>query len=342
VLLRGSEESVERKTAIIGAVTLVCIVLVGYLAASGLVGGRPQDRIDVTIGTPFVGEGVTDGTAIFMHGVEVGKVRNVTSVRGSGFELLAELQKTPVAGLTDTMKIDFRPANYFGVTAINVVASAGGEPLRDGMRVNVVPQGNSTLQALLSRLGEVSAAALTPQLISVIDRTVRYTDALNPLVETLLLALDAVADVQTEPTSRLLANTTGIAVAFPSWVDAVGDAGDNIAFSGGFGKLSEQFWRDVPYAALKMASTDLFGTIGRLESNYIDDLLPAVDSVKLLSDTVPALVRPVEFSHTLTELRNRLERMFAGSPEQRALQVRIVLDSIPGVAAPLGVMGAPQ
>lgn len=342
MLLRGTEESVERKTAIVGAVMLVGVVLAGYLAASGLVGSRPQDRMSVTIGTPFIGEGVTDGTAIVMHGVEVGKVRNVTSVRGSGFELLAELQKTPVAGLTDTMRIDFRPGNYFGVTAINVVASAGGEPLRDGMRVNTVPQSNSTLQALLSRLGEVSAAALTPQLISVIDRAVRYTDALNPLVETMLVALDAVADVQTEPTSRLLANATGIAVAFPSWVDSIVDVGDKFAFSGGYGRLSEEAWRNVWFRTLEMATTELFGTVGRLEANYIDDLLPAVDSVKMLSDAVPTLVRPLEFSRTLTELRNRFERMFVGSPEQRALQVRIVLDSIPGVAAPLGVMGARQ
>jgi hypothetical protein len=41
----------------------------------------------------------------------------------------------------------------------------------------------------------------------------------------------------------------------------------------------------------------------------------------------------------LVELRSRFEKLYAGTPEQRALQVRIVLDSLPGVAAPLGVLG---
>jgi len=121
----------------------------------------------------------------------------------------------------------FPPINYFGVTGINVTAHPGGQVLHDGMQIHSPPPENFTLQALLSRLGEVSAGALTPQLISVIDRSVRYTDALNPLVETMVIALSAVADVQNVPTARLLTNATGISVAFPSFVDAFGDFGDH-------------------------------------------------------------------------------------------------------------------
>lgn len=44
-------------------------------------------------------------------------------------------------------------------------------------------------------------------------------------------------------------------------------------------------------------------------------------------------------SEMLVELRTRLEKMYAGTPEQRALQVRILLDSMPGVAAPLAAAG---
>jgi hypothetical protein len=239
------------------------------------------------------------------------------------------------------MTIDFRPINYFGVTGINIIAGPGGQAIRDGTHIQTVPLGNFALQALLSRLGEVSAGALTPRLISVIDRAVRYTDALNPLVETMLIALDAVADTQTVPTAQLLANATGVSVAFPSFVDAVGHAGNRF-LDGGFGKLSEADFHGHQYRFSELGSTDLFGSFGRLETKYVDDLLPAVDAVKLLTDPVPALLRPDEFGQTLVELRTRFEKMFAGTPEQRALQVRIVLDSLPGVAGPLGVMGGPQ
>jgi len=41
----------------------------------------------------------------------------------------------------------------------------------------------------------------------------------------------------------------------------------------------------------------------------------------------------------VAELRTRFEKMYQGTPEQRALQVRIVLDSLPGVAAPIAAVG---
>jgi hypothetical protein len=64
-----------------------------------------------------------------------------------------------------------------------------------------------------------------------------------------------------------------------------------------------------------------------------------IDSVRALTDVVPPLMRPQGMSEMLVELRSRLEKMYGGTPEQRALQVRIVLDSLPGVAAPLGAVG---
>jgi len=54
---------------------------------------------------------------------------------------------------------------------------------------------------------------------------------------------------------------------------------------------------------------------------------------------VPALLTPVGINDTLVELRSRFENLYAGSPEQRAMQVEIVLDQIPGVQAPVNAFG---
>jgi hypothetical protein len=75
--------------------------------------------------------------------------------------------------------------------------------------------------------------------------------------------------------------------------------------------------------------------------SHVGDLLPLVDSIKALTDVVPPLIRPEAIGNMLVELRSRFEKMYAGSPEERALKVRIVLDSLPGVAAPLSAMGGP-
>jgi hypothetical protein len=91
-----------------------------------------------------------------------------------------------------------------------------------------------------------------------------------------------------------------------------------------------------------VGSVGVFADVGKLESKHVGDLLPVTDTVKALTDVVPPLIRPAGFAHLLAELRSRFEKMYAGTPEQRALRVRIVLDSLPGVAAPLGAMGDHQ
>ncbi|BBY83419.1 Mammalian cell entry related domain protein [Mycolicibacterium pulveris] len=340
MLVRGTDDEQARRLTITGVVVTACLVAAVLLVAMNPFAARPSDRIFVAIDVPYIGEGVRDGTAVVMHGVEIGRVVDVVSRSGRGVRLDTELMKASASGLTDTMSIDYRPVNYFGVTGINVVANAGGESLRDGMLISTTPRANATLQALLSRLGSVAAGAVTPKLVSVIDRAVRYTDALNPLVETMLIALDSVARVQTVSTARLLANATGVSVGFTPWVDSVGSAGDDFVRGGNFGALSDEDWENVTFATLDFGSTEIFGIAGRILTKYVDDLLPAIDSVKLLMDPVPALFRPAEFGQTLVDLRTRFEKMFGGTPEQRALNVRIVLDKIPGVAAPLGLMGA--
>lgn len=340
MLLRGTEESQQRTLMIVGAVVVLCGMVAGLVIVSNPFGGRSSDQISVALETSYVGQGVREGTALVMHGVQVGVVKGKSTLPDGGVRLLIDLQRVPVAGLTDTMKIDFRPINYFGVTGINIVAGQGGHQLRDGMRVITVPKANSTLQVLLERLGQVSAAALTPKLIAVIDRAVRYTDGLNPLVETLLIATHAVADVQTVSTASLLANATGFSVALPSFIDAV--IGAIYAIIDKPRTFSKEEWKNGPQEYMHFGATEVFGGAGRILSNYADELLPAVDGVKALMDPVPVLFRPHDFANTLVQLRSRYETLFAGNGEQRALQVKIVLDSLPGVAAPLSAMGGPQ
>lgn len=340
MLLRGSEEFQQRTLTAVGALAVLCGIVAGWIVVSNPFGGRRADHISIVIDTPYVGQGVRAGTALVMHGVQVGVVKVKSTLPDGGVRLVSDLQKRPVVGLTDTMKIDFRPINYFGVTGINLVAGQGGQVLHDGMHVSTMPQANSTLQALLNRLGQVSTAALTPKLISVIDRAVRYTDGLNPLVETLLIVMRAVTDVQNVSTARLLANTTGFGVAFPPFIEGVVDAISHIIDKPR--RYPAQTWKEGPQEYMKFGSTEFFGGVGRISVNYIDDLLPSIDCLKPLVDAVPALFRPDDFANTLVQMRTRYEKLFGGNGEQRALQVRIVLDSLPGVAAPLGAMGGPQ
>jgi hypothetical protein len=374
-LLNASAESEARTLTKVGAIVVVSIVIatVLYFVVNPF-GRRSRDVISVAIDTPYVGQGVAVGTPLIMHGMTIGEVVSVSSIPGGGVRLKTVLQPGPTRGLTDAIGIDYRPSNYFGVTGINVIPAQSGRPLHSGMQISITPKGNFSLQALLYRLGELSNGVFNQRLVSVIERATRYVDGLNPLLETVLIVGTSVAKVQTVSTAQLLRNTAGVSVAFPGFVDAMTSTGNDFLHTYFVDFDSEKFkkmWKYYPLFDAKVkqqyednarlaretiatdeyydrhlrpiyetAQTDLFSRVGNLESSHINDLLPVVESVRALVDAVPKIVSPENFAYTFTELRKRFERMYAGSGDQRALQVRIVLDRLPGVAAPLGlVMG---
>jgi ABC-type transporter Mla subunit MlaD len=349
------------------------LVLIGVIAVALVqwnpFGGRSDDHMSVAIDTPFVGQGIEPGTAVVMHGVTVGQVSNVASLPGGGVRLVADLQKKPVAGLTDTMNIDFRPINYFGVPGVNFIPGPGGQALEDGSQLTLAPKGNFTLSEMLSRLGGVSAGALTPKLITVVDRATRYTDGLNPFFETMLTITNAVADTQRVTTAQLLANTSTASTGFAPFADAAVAAGERFynnnfevaaansaaaspqriepPFLDGtrqqsYYEQSEDYYETHVIKFLDIAQNGLFGSVGKLVSSHVGELLPLIDSLKAITDTTPALLRPANFAATITELRTRFERLYGGNAEQRALQVRLVLDSLPAIEAPLGIAVDPN
>jgi hypothetical protein len=261
--------------------------------------------VSISIETPYVGPGVVDGTPLIMHGVKVGEVSTISSVPNVGVRLNADLLPESAKGLTDSMGIDFRPANYFGVTGINLLPTETGQPLRSGAKLSVVPKGNFALQVLLYRLGTLSHQVITPRLISVVDRATRYTDALTPLLETLITISTTVTNVQTVGTAQLLRNVTGINVAFPGAIDAAITTGDAYLHTKvGVGFDSEKDVRENPYVSyydekqlknyddarrlladdpdlfangrmkewLEGAQYDLFGPVGYLESSHFSPL----------------------------------------------------------------------
>ena len=334
-----SEEQEARLLVVVGLAVVTVISAVAALLIVNPFRDSQADLVNVAIESPYVGEGVKPGTALMVHGVKVGEVRQVTSLPAGGIRLLADLESGPTAGLTDTMGVDFRPASYFGVTGINVRPGQGGHPLTDGSLIHVSPTGNFTLQAMLQRLGEISHGVFTPQLIDVIERSTTYLDGLDPLLETMLVVAETVARVQSVSTEQLMANATGSSVAFPGMVNASISTGDYF-LHGALDGATEDFFQNTFKPTIKLASTDLFGAAGRLVGSHSTDLAPLTNMLKILTDVAPGVVPPDAIADTAREYRERLQRLFGGPPDRRAVNVRVILDSLPGVAAPLDAMGA--
>jgi hypothetical protein len=365
-MLRGSDQHQERVLLGIGGGVVLFIVLALVISVLDPFGGRARGLYSIAITTPYVGQGVVDGTSVVLHGVKVGEVTNVTNTADGQVELNADLETAPTRGLTNEMDIDYRPINYFGVPGINLIPKAGGQALRDGSQLTLVPTGNFTLAELLYQLGDVSRASLTPQLISVIDRVTRYTDGLNPLFESLVTISRAVEAVQTEPTEDQVARLGSALTAVPSFANELvialrrvqdfsfypGETRSPSASDGpklaypylknvsvpSLGDISDEYYNAYFDKGLDAVQNGLFKSVGKLVASHVDDLYPLISGLKALTDTVPVLLRPLDVAQKLAELRDRFEKLYAGNGDQRAISVRLLLDSLPGVAAPMGIV----
>lgn len=373
-ILHASAQQETRILERIGLIAITCVVLVSTVYATFKPSAtNSTEALAVIIEAPYVGQGVQSETPVIMHGVKVGQVTSIASIPGGGVRMAAVLQPGPTQGLTDSLRLDYRPANYFGITGINITPGEGGRPLRNGMQLAITPEGNFSLQALLYRLGALTHGVFDQRLIRVFERATQYVDGLNPLLETALMVGSAVANVQTVSTAQLLRNTTGISIAFPAVIDAATttadiflnsyyglghnpDTAQSIKEKAKYYKIvdaegkqryenNERLWlanrdNDVfidrqVVALMDKARSDLFGQIGKLESSHSDDLFPLVESIRGIVDAVPEIFSPEDFAETVMDLRGRFERIYGSSPDQHSLQVQIVLDRLPGVAAPL-------
>jgi hypothetical protein len=334
---KASEDKEARILALVGVALALCMAVALVVALANPFAGRDGEKLGIVIESPYLGEGVEAGTAVVMYGVQVGEVTEVVHLPGGGGRVAAELQRGPTAGLTTAMGIDFRPANYFGVTGINVRPADGGQRLVNGSTISITPAGNFTLQALLSRLGEISNGVVTPHLVDVITKSTTYLDGLSPLLETVLVVSESLANVQTVSTARLLTNATGISVAFPGFVDSSVNLANGTRRM--FDDVSPEENDAVVNTTIDYAVSAIFGAAGHLLGSNSTNLNPLTDMIKVLTDAVPGLVPAQDVSATATELRLRLERLFSGSPDRRAVNVRVILDNLPGVAAPLAAEG---
>ena len=107
----------------------------------------------------------------------------------------------------------------------------------------------------------------------------------------------------------------------------------------GLDGVSEEYFQNTHRPAIDFTATELFGAMGKLVRSHSTELAPLTDMIKILTDIGPGLVPSDAVSDTAREYRMRLERLFSGPPDRRAVNVRVILDSLPGIAAPMQATG---
>ncbi len=219
--LRGTAAEQSRRLATTGMAT---IAVLGVAAVAGATlypkWTAPPKGIDVAVDVAYVGPGVTEGTKVVLRGQSIGTVTELERTASESVQMHLVLDEDQIGGLTDRFELDFRPENYFGTSAVNLVAHPGGNPLASGMRLaREPPQGDYTMSTMIEQGSLTIDGTLTDDMISSLDKTVHYLDGLTPWIDAGMEVADHVAATQQELPTVQIARFNDILDAMPGFSD---------------------------------------------------------------------------------------------------------------------------
>lgn len=342
--IRGSTQRQLRllRTSAAAAVGLLAVAV---LVVAWVIPSLTEPEVTtVTIGVPFVGPGVKAGTDVLLRGAQVGTVSELSG-GGSGQPVEVELALDPeaISGLSDDFAIDYRPASYFGITAVNLIQGDGGSTVADGANVVRVPEGDYSMSTMLQKTSLVVSGTLTDSMISSLDKLVLYTDALTPLIESGIVLANQVAQEQTVDPSLLLRKLNRLLSVAPYFVDQTTltlynfyNSETNRLADGSYG-VDEQLWDDME-AGVQYVLEGVFASVGRLLESHPAELLPVTQAAQSLADAVPSLLDGGQTPGKLAELTDRLSAsVTSGTSGTPVLNVELLLRYFPAVGGPLAM-----
>ncbi|MVU80730.1 Mce family protein [Nocardia sp. ET3-3] len=345
--LRGTDEH-QARIVNTTAIVVIAVAAAAILAAVWIYPRANQpEGLKLSVDVPYVGPGVGTGTKVILRGAEVGEVTGLEKTAAGSVRMALVLQPSQIHGLTDAFEVDFRPQNYFGITAVNLVGQAGGGHLAAGTVLNRVPAGDFTMSTMLEKGSLAIDGTLTDSMIQTLDKVIRYTDGLTPLIQSGIIFADRVADTQQALPSELFGYMNGILDVLPAFdrqaIDALARVYDtkyNRRPDGSIGV--DDTFMDETGEGLNLAANDLFGSAGALLKSHGTELTPVTQLVQAMSDALPALTAGGAATGKLSALIDRYNNAFHGPDNAKTLNLRIVLDDLPMLAAPLAITGLPQ
>ncbi|MBF6171769.1 MlaD family protein [Nocardia blacklockiae] len=326
----------KKRSLLIGAVAVGVVVAV--VAAVSLYRGlRADEGLHIALHTEQIGDGVLAGTPVRVDGVQVGTVTEITPDERGTQRISLRLDRSQLSGIDDSLRVDYAPANLFGISEIELRRGTGGAPLRENGTVDLTGQRSAaifdaTMGSLLRSLSQTGDAVLTPQLATVISQVSRDVEAFTPLAQAMITVAQIITDNQKMPSSELVGRLGPafdgggeFAGATIQVLDLIRDLprlqDDRESFDAGVGVLNNRLLPGLATFA---------GVAGAELSDTTNMLAPVLT---LLGQMVP---RPRQSGAELSELLRRLRTAMPDTPDGPVLNTEIDVRGVPVLAPLLG------
>ncbi|QLY27578.1 MlaD family protein [Nocardia huaxiensis] len=321
----------RRISLALGVLTVVLAVL-ATLSWRAYTGRELPDRLSIQLRTEQTGEGIVTGTTVRYDGVAVGRITGVEAI-GQGRQLLTlDLDRSQTAGLTDAFTVDYAPENLFGISTVALRAAAGGMPLQDGQVIDLTGRAEDvTMGALLRTITQTATEVLTPKLSELITQFNTDLRAFTPILQAVISVSRAIADTQRYPSSFLIDQYSSFLEGFGDFTSATFKLAAALLGIEIFQTERDRY--NVSIGVIRngvlLGAADLFSMLRTHFNGLVPALTPTLNAV---TATVPD---PERSAAELTEMLERLHRIFADTPDGPVVNVEVALQGIPGVAVPL-------
>lgn len=346
--LRGSDKHQRRVATLTALGTLLAVAVIAVAAYVVNVATDGKDgAVRISIETPYVAPGVKPGTKVILHGAAVGTITDLGRTESDVIGMSVSLDPNRIDGLTDAFEIDFRPENYFGVTALNVTPDPGGAPLESGAQLTRGPAGDYTMSTMIERGSVVATGTLSDEMVKTLEKILSYTNGLTPLLRSGLIVADQVAKTQKAVPSELLGNADDILETLPGFLGQTIDSATTI-FEGDYNRLPDgsiginDEVLNHSDEGLAVGSSSLFSATGQLLSSHATELTPAAEIVRLFAEPIPGLFGGAALGPRLSIVVDRLTAAFGGTGSHPSLHLRLVMNDLPSIGAPLALAGVLQ
>ncbi|MEC3919346.1 MlaD family protein [Nocardia sp. CDC160] len=303
-------------------VLAVLLVVLAVLAWSVIDHRATGARLRIQLRTEQIGEGIVPGTSVRFDGVAIGSIADVRPADAGRQLLTVDLDPGQIGGLTDALTVDYAPENLFGVSTVALHAAPGGTPLRDGQTIDLANRvSDVTMGALLRSLTQTSTEVLTPKLTHLLTQFDTDLRAFTPVLQAVVMLSRAVADTQRYPSSFLIDQYAGFFHGFGAFTSATFKLAKALMDIEIF-----QHERDRYNASIEMlrggvleGAATTFDVVYQNFGGFTDPLAPVIQA---LADTVPD---PAKSHAQLTETIDRVNRMFADTPDGPTLRIAVTL-----------------
>jgi len=313
---------------IVAAVMTVAATALYQLATGGYGG-----TFRLIVETNTIGEGLTPGAEVKLHGLAIGTVKSLESAGYNRQRMTVQLDPRQATALTADTQAQFTSSNVFGSAVVELVSGGIGEPLTPNQTL-VMDTGAeaASITGLLRQGQKIGQIFDSPDVTQIVGVLQRHADLTEPVSKSIMDFAKILADSQTAPFSQTLAVTAGLVNGLNDFVPLVGllnELLDGLRFLGepGGAERTTQVLHQIGH---------LLGDVGALLATHLPWLVPLIASVVDLA--APAAYVFGSLAPSYDRLSGALDRTSAAFPFQDGrvrMQIEVILDAVPGLVTAL-------